>query len=138
MFFTPWLLFLSSLVYLPLSMPALASTPCQNSPALLLLLLDVVRSLDEMIDQGDFERAAQLIADDAVISTPFGKKTKEQFLQTLQGRSRPVWSATRVGDDERQCISQGTRKLGFLSIKVKRIIEINSENKIDKIAVTKQ
>ena len=136
MFFTPWLLFLSSLVYLPLSMPALASTPCQNSPAL--LLLDVVRSLDERIDQCDFERAAQLIADDAVISTPFGKKTKEQFLQTLQGRSRPVWSDTRVGDDERQCISQGTRKLGFLTIKVKRVIEINSENKIDKIAVTKQ
>lgn len=34
--------------------------------------------------------------------------------------------------------TSGSASLGFLTIKVKRIIEINSENKIDKIAVTKQ
>ena len=115
--------------YLPMSTPAFASP---NPPG-----LDVVQSFDEMIDQRDFEKAAYLVADDVVISTPFGKKSKERFLRELQG-SRPVWSASEPGDDEHQCISQGTRKLGFLTVKLKRVVEVNACNKIDKITVTKQ
>ena len=92
--------------------------------------LDVVQSFDAMIDQRDYEKAALLLADDVVIITPLGKKSNERFLNELRGENRPVWSASETGDHEHQCVSRGTRKLGFLTV--------NGSNKINKITVTKQ
>ena len=67
------------------------------------------------------------------------RKPKNSSSQPCKGGADLlVWSATLAGDEEQQCISQGTRKLGFLIVKVNGVIEIHSENKLEKIAVTKE
>ena len=99
----------------------------------------VVQNFQALLDANDFDRASDLVADEAEITTPFGRKTKPQFLQMLQGKNKPVWEETHDGAHERQSVSLGTtRKLGFLKIRLRRLVEINDDHKICKVAVTKR
>ena len=101
--------------------------------------INVAKTFQDHIDRNQFDQAARLVTEDAEIFTPLEKKTKEQFLHKLQSSAnRPVWGACAVGDHDRQCIAQGTRKFGFIKVKLKRVMEINEENKIHKITVAKQ
>ena len=98
---------------------------------------DVVTTFQELIDQKEFDQAALLVTEDAEISTPFGKKTKEQFLKDLRGNG-PVWGESAPGDHAKQCITEGTRKIGFIKVNLKRVVEINEDNQICKITVSKK
>jgi len=125
-----------------LSWSALAVTPADtfaSSCAAETPAVSLVERFQDLIDRKEFEQAALLIADDAEISTPFGKKTKDQFLHKLQtSKNSPVWGESEIGIHERQCVTQGTRTIGFLKIKLKRTVEINEDNKIHNMIVSKQ
>jgi len=99
---------------------------------------DVVTSFQALIDQKEFDQAALLVTEDAEISTPFGKKTKEQFLKDLRGNGGPVWRESAPGDHAKQCITDGVRKIGFVKVNLKRVVEINGDDKICKITVSKK
>jgi hypothetical protein len=102
----------------------------------------VVETFQQLLDAKSFDQAAALVADDAEIKTPFGMKTKQQFLRTLEQTKNggPVWEAPpQNGAHECQCIEHGTRQIAFLQLKLQRIIEINKDShKISKITVTKR
>jgi len=106
------------------------TTKCANP-------MEVVKSFQELVDQKEFDKAGLLIADDADISTPFGMKTKDQFIHDLQG-SGPVWGEIVAGNNERQCVTEGVRKMGFIKVKLKRIVDVNEEGKMQKIVITKK
>jgi len=98
--------------------------------------VEVMQTFQRHVDSKDFDQAAQLVADNAEISTPFGAKTKAQFLKDLQG-SGPVWGAIGAGHHERQCVTHGVRKMGFIKIPLKRVVDINEEGKLQSIVITK-
>jgi len=103
-----------------------------------LIASDVVTTFRSFINENKLEEAASLVADDAFICTPFGKKTKEQFFKSLQQGNHPVWGESKLGLHKHQCITEGIKKFGIVNVQLKETIEINDSSKIQQIIVTKK
>jgi hypothetical protein len=105
--------------------------------------LDVVKNMMDLCEAGKFDEAAETLADDVKVTAPSGPmngiSSKAEWITTMKKhhKSGPKWGPPRVGDNDNQVVMDGTVKVLFVTLNVKRTIVVNDAGKIQTIDATK-
>jgi ketosteroid isomerase-like protein len=103
--------------------------------------LEIVQAWSDLLTKDDIEGAANLVADDIIMKTPKGTcEGKDQWKKDAPTDKKEgvKWEAFEQGDTNTQVVCNGSKKIGFLSITVKRTIELNESGKIVSIVLKKK
>jgi hypothetical protein len=105
--------------------------------------LDIVKNMMDLCEAGKFDEAAELLADDVKVAAPSGPmngiSSKAEWTTTVKKhhKSGPKWGTPREGDNDKQVVMDGTVKVLFVTMKVKRTIDVNDAGKIQTIVAAK-
>jgi hypothetical protein len=102
--------------------------------------LEIVQEWSDLLDKGDYDGAASLVADEIYMKTPKGTvEGKEKWLEEAPKIQKEgiAWEAFAQGATETQVVCDGSKRIVFVNVKVTRTIQLN-EHGICSIVVTKK
>jgi hypothetical protein len=103
--------------------------------------LEIVQEWSDLLNKGDIEGAASLVADELYMKTPKGTVAgKEKWMEEVPTilKEGIAWEAFAQGTTDTQVVCDGTKKLGFLKVKILRTIELNENGKLVSIVFQKK
>lgn len=102
--------------------------------------LDIVKAWEDLISAGKFDEAADLVAEDiSTVSPKASSSGKAKWKASVPDsvKNGVKWDAATAGEHDRQIITNGSKKVGLMTVKVKRVIEVNEAGKIQSVIVSK-
>jgi hypothetical protein len=100
--------------------------------------VELVKRFDVLMATKNFDRAAELLEDDIVVTTPMGTKDKTQWLASVKKEGPPNYEEPEEGSDELEVVTNGSKRMGFITVKVIRTMLVNdSKTKINSLVLRK-
>lgn len=101
--------------------------------------METVQEWMELLSKGNFDEAAEFLVEDVKAVSPKTRvEGKENWRDAIPAviKKGPTWDDPIPGDHESQVITNGTMKVGFVTVKCRRVIELNREGQIQAIVVS--
>ncbi|KAL3933829.1 MAG: hypothetical protein SGARI_003614, partial [Bacillariaceae sp.] len=103
--------------------------------------VDVLMKMIALIKESQLEQASDLLADNVQWKTPMGSYDgKQDWVENFkQPEKGPVFEEPQIGEQSPEgdnnivITRKGTKKVGFLKVKILKTVEVNDDNKICKM-----